>query len=337
MFCYVLNLQVVLFDRHFLMKIIYIPIVIPVNIRTLWALLMILLASVLITIAVATESWLVMEMHTDAATRTSTASISKIVAYQSLQFVDVNICRPSARFQVEFCSTTHVVYAQCDDATDPWCVGRVGFLTALGTGIAAIIVGVVSIGVGVVRELALGYFAGLASLCSVMGTISYASGYNKAVGDGLLAAIYAEAKVDKGTVTHTLGYSFYAFLLGSVLLCSAAGLAVSLYFCAAHGEDNRAHQAPKIQVVEMDLRGSAEVATMAPQPGFVRLGGGTFNNDDEDDDGLITVPPPLPPSYASPTRHEDQEIGTGIGAAIASYSSPTRHPDPVQLEDVPDA
>ncbi|CUG93454.1 claudin-like protein, putative [Bodo saltans] len=306
------------------MKIIYIPIVVPVNIRTLWALLMIVVAAVLITIAVSTESWLVMKMETDPLNRTSATAISKIVAYQSLQVVDVNICRPSARFQVEFCSTTHVVYAQCDDATDPWCVGRVGFLTALGTGIAAIIVGVISIAVGLVKELALGYFAGLASLCSVMGTIAYASGYNKAVGDGLLAAIYSEAQVEHGTVTHTLGYSFYAFLFGSVLLCSAAGLSVSLFFCAAHGDENRAHQAPKIQLVEMDLRGSAEVAAMAPQPGFVRLDGGATVDYDDDEDDLITVPPPLPASYSSPTRVPD-------GAAPSTQT----HPDPVQLQDLP--
>lgn len=302
------------------MKIIYIPIVIPVNIRTLVALVLCVLGVLCIGLAVATESWLKMEMQTDG----SGTRVTKIVAYQSLQYVNVYLCRPSARFQVEFCSTTHVVYTQCDDANDAWCVGRAGFLATMGTGILAVLVGLTSLGVGFVWELFHGYVAGLAAFCSVAGTITYATGYKAAVSGGLLAAIYAEAKVDHGLVTHSLGYSFYAYLLGTVVLCCAAALSSSLHCCAAHGDANRARQAPKIQLVEMDARGSTEIATIAPQPGFVRLDG--RNNMTDDDDDLITVPPPL--NDASP-----------IGRAARDVAEETTHdhPDPTKLVDLPHA
>lgn len=314
------------------MKIIYIPIVVPVNLRTFCALVLCLIGSIMLIVGLATEHWLVMEMRTD--TPSPDTKVSKIIAYQSLQYVDVYVCSISTHFKGDFCIPTHVVYTQCDDVSDSWCIGRKGFLTALTFGVLSGIVGLLSIVVGLVMEMRHGYVAGAAGLLGVCGSIAYVVGYNDAVSGGFLPALLANAQANNGVVSHSLGFSFYCYVLGTCLVATGAAVSLSLRICPAHGVHNRALQAPKIQTVEMNARSSTQIATVAPQPGFVQLNDGryTVDDDDDDDDGLITVPPRSPPK---PLEAMSQSPMTRQDTQPPSLQQSVQDPPPASLQPGP--
>lgn len=275
------------------MKIIYIPVVIPVNIRTFFALVLCLVASILLIVGVSTRNWLMIEMR--GQPQSSNGRITRIVAYQALQFVDVYICSPSTHFKGDFCAPTHVVYSQCDDSSDSWCVGGTGFLIAFACGIVAAVAGILSLGVGLVREMRHFIVSGVAALAAIVGCVAYMAGYQRALHGGLFPAIDAEATSTGGVVNYHVGFSYYCFLVGTMMMVIGAGISTSLLFCAAHGVENRAHNPPKIQLVHMDAKSTQQIATLAPQPGFVQLSDGRFSiggeDDDDDDDLIVTVPP----------------------------------------------
>jgi hypothetical protein len=294
------------------MKVIYIPVVIPVNLRTFAALVVCLLGSVLLTVGIATQSWLLLEMRS----KSPLSHVSKVVAFQGLQFVDVYVCSASQHFKGDFCDPRHVVYMQCDDATDSWCMGRSGFLVAFASGLIALLLGFASIVTGLIREMSHGIVAGAGAVWALIGIVGYGAGYSTAIKNGILPELLQEAADDMGSVTHHLGFSFYCYLIGTVCMMASAATSLSLRICATHGDENRAMHPPKIQVLHLDAQSTTQLATVAPQPGFVQLNDGRFtvsNDDDGGDDELITsttqstAPPTLQPprETTSPLRRED--------------------------------
>lgn len=273
------------------MKIVYIPIVIPVHVRTLVAMSLCALASVLMIIGLATNKWLTIEMHLPIE---SSSITTKLFAYQSLEYVDVTQCE---KHRYEVCYNSRVVYSQCDDTTDSWCAGRVGFLVSLGAGVAGVLVTLGAIGGGLVRERFHGLLSCVSAVCTAVALVAYYIAYQRVASTGMIQVIQNQANYEGGSVTHSMGYSFTSFMVGAVALFIGAATSMSLRVVPHHDEsrDQAVRDASTIQVVEMDIRAS-DVAIGAPKPGFVRL------EEDEDDDGLIMVPPALDPSSSPYVR-----------------------------------
>lgn len=294
------------------MKIIYIPVVIPVNLRTFVALQLCLLATILLTAGVSTHSWHTLSLKIRSE-YSNVSRVSKVVAYQGLQYIDVYVCSKSSHFHGDFCDPHHVIFTQCDDTSDSWCVGRVGFLMAFWCGIVALVLSLVSIGIALVREVRHGFVAAAAAAFGVVGVAAYYGGYRASVSGGLRESLYYAADVSytTGVMDESWGGSFYAYFAGVVCVVSAAIISLSLHCCAAYGRDNRAFtDAPTIQTVHMDTTSTTTIATIAPQPGFVQLSthaGGCAYDDDDDADGLITVMPD-----SAPMRRQDT-LPPGLG------------------------
>lgn len=312
------------------MKIIYIPVVIPVNIRTFFALVGCLLAGILLIVGVATQSWMLVELRANNESITTT-QYTRIVGYQGLQFVDVYYCTRSAYYRGDFCDAQHVVYTECDDAKDSWCRGRAGFLVTFACGIVAALLALVSIGVGLVREMRHGIMGLLAAAIAISGSVAYAGAYATAMRGGLLDSI--EATAGSAVVVNKMGYGFYCYMFGTCILFMSGVTSASLYICAAHGKENRARHPPKVSVVHMNAASTTQLAPNAPAPGFVQLSSDSrFSLEDgaADDDEELVVPPPSQSSSAAPPSLGQPRGGEVVIAPPLGHSlnpadvSPTR-------------
>lgn len=297
------------------MKVIYIPVVIPVNIRTFFALVGCFIASLLIIGGIASQSWMLVEMRATNGSA-SGSRFTRIVGYQGLQFVDVYYCTRSLYYQGDFCDAQHIVYAQCDDATDAWCRGRVGFLITFVCGIVAALVALCSIGVGLVREMRHGLVSLIAAAAAIGGCVAYAGAYATAMRGGLLDSIEESAR-SEDLINH-MGYGFYCYTFGTCILFISAITSASLYVCAPHGKENRARNAPPVTIVHMDAASTTQLAHHAPAPGFVQLSSdGRFALDDieemdQEEEELQVVPPvrPTTATTAAVPATSNSEAGT---------------------------
>ena len=309
--------------KHF-MRVIYVPIVIPVNYRTLFSLVGSLLAASLLIYACASGRWNTASLTPNYNSATTGTSI---VIFQGLQSINIDICSPTTVRTgiMQMCEMRHVIYSECDELSDPWCQGGNMFTASFGTIIASSVVLFLAVMVGFVREMMLGFILLVAGCVEILCAVTYLKGDQMATNGGLLPYLSKHAMSSGGHFSYGHSHAFYMFLAGVALTFLSAGLSLSLWCCAVHGEENRARHPPSVQMVRMDTNPDVEIAQSAPQPGFVRLSDGRFavheNGDDEEDDDLGLVTSERDPQSAAAAVHR-REVVVEYGDAPADPAKP---------------
>jgi hypothetical protein len=287
------------------MKIIYVPVVVPVNLRTLLAQVLGVVSLLLLIVAVATESWL--SIVASVPSPDPVSRVTRLQVSQGLQSSTARLCAWSSFVNASLCDATSVDYSQCGRRDeDEWCKGH-DFLTyAYGSDIVALLLLVASIAGAFYREFVLGPLQLISCIGQAVALGMFFAGGSNAVAAAEANLNYNLVDSSKSSMHSSYNYGFYAAVGSLSLTAVGAFIGMSLFVHLEHGDENRAHNAPSIQVVRIDASNSTVVAPAAAAPGFVRLSDGRFSvvreRDEADDVELITeAPSPSHPvEYTTP-------------------------------------
>ena len=305
------------------MKIIYIPIVIPVNYRTIFSLVGSFVAFVMLIYACQCKRWNVCELKPTHITAESGTSVE---ISQSLQSIDIKVCshtwsqgQGEGRPPMYLCEIRHVIYSECDTVSDSWYQGGQKFTGSFVSLVAAILLVFFAMAVGFLREMMFGPLLLLAGCVQILAATLYGEGMGMSMNSGVLPYLQKQSLLTGGSFTQARGEGYIVFIAGMVLTLASSLLALSLWCCAAHGQENRARHPPSVQVVEMDAMPGVEIAQTAPQPGFVRLSSDSrFSIEraerEDDDDGSLGL--------VTDHHQHPREVVPGQDVLHGSKSSP---------------
>jgi hypothetical protein len=293
------------------MKIVYVPIVIPVNYRTILSLIGGLVALLLMIFATQSNQWKGYNLSSGSSGAVSTASptaigdptlspqqqqpsLAQIHVDQGLRSINIKICSPEWSPRVKapayLCEMRHVIYSECDTLSDSWCQGGQPLSAAFRAAVAGTVLLGLTLTVGFLREMLLGIFLSIVFGLQVLVLALYHQGEKISMNGGVIPYLERSAVKTGGVWWHYPSDGYYCFLAAMTVVACCAALSLSLWCCAAHGDENQARHPPSVTVVEMEARGSSsvgggggevELAQTAPEPGFVRLGSGDVEDDDD--------------------------------------------------------
>lgn len=288
------------------MKVVYIPIILPINIRTFWALGFGTLGLFFLIFALGKGDWLNVK-YTNPAPLHIDSEILSANMQQSLQVVTTTTCYYDAIYPKEpLCSMLQVEYTSCDSSEGSlWCEGKNYFISAFAIFIVSIIGSSIATVIGFYRELWFGPLELTMGALSGGALVLYRLGANKVTTVGPAYIVKNIARAEQGSVDVSVGVSFMWAAIGVSVIILASLISSSLLVYRVESSNATAQNPPRVQVVNMQVAAGGNIASMAPRPGFVALSRNEFqlNTGDDDDDDLdliqahpaptTTRPPPL--------------------------------------------
>lgn len=308
------------------MKVIYIPVTFPFNLRTLTVLFPVLLASILLLVAANMDSWLTVNLalpNWDKTTQSLTLDLNF-----SLDKVGITLCLPVTSHGVTKveCSTVHVIFSSCRDAAGPQnmidedllCNRSWMSVAAFALSLSAGVFGLLSLVAVFFLELSLGPLTLLAAILGGAGlTLSKIHQGDFAT---LLLDLRDTAAHRQGstfqTNTNPLAEFLAAAAVACYLICSV--VAFTLFCCAKDSEKatedtdaptgekrrNTALHPPRPMIMNVD-RATTELPSSHARPGFVSLG----NDDDRlGDDDLRDALDEHPAAQTRPKIHDMRDV-----------------------------
>eukprot|EP00758_Cryptobia_borreli_P008475 Tbor_TRINITY_DN5392_c0_g1::TRINITY_DN5392_c0_g1_i1::g.4002::m.4002 len=273
------------------MKVVYIPVVLPIIKRTLFSIVLLILSAVLITIGLSLGRWIfVTYKRVEApAEYIPDGSIMTMYVQQGLQNVELRTCYHVVDFVEPMCLSRSIIYSFCK-TKEGYCAGKLKFTVSFACFIIVIVGCVISIIVALMNEKAAGFVALFAYL--VFGTAGILTFVNGQI--DIQNREFVQLNDNMASMKKTLetDVSFHLCVVG-VCFGALAGFICSTIICCpskSYTERERAH----IQVVTMEVGGATSIAANAPRVGFMRIGesesGSEFQNvfsighgDEEDD------------------------------------------------------
>lgn len=272
------------------MKVVYIPIVLPINIRSFWAIGLGTIGLLLLILSLSWGSWLSVTYTNEQAKWEG--DIKSVQMVQSLQSVSTTTCYHDPMFpKVPMCGVMQVQYVECDSSEGSlWCEGNTFFVAAFAILVLSIIGTFVSTIVGFFRELWYGPCTLVLGIASAIALILYRFGVSKVTAAGPAYIIRYIARADNGNVSVTPGISLVLGAIGVTSLLIGSLVSISLLVYRVESRTVTEHS-PRVQVVKMSVAAGGNIASMAPKPGFVALSRNEFqlNTGDDDDDDLDLI------------------------------------------------
>lgn len=284
------------------MKVVYIPIVLPINIRTFWALGFGTIGLILLIVSLALGDWLQVT-YSNAVKTPADGDIVSVAMVQSLQVVSTTTCYHDVLFpKTPMCGTMQVQYVECDASEGSlWCEGKNYFVSAFALLIIAVIGAAIGTIIGFYRELFYGPALLIMGILSGTALMFFRMGVNKVTEVGPAYIIRYIAEAERGNVDVSVGSSLVWGAVAVALIMIAALISSSLLVYRVESRAPAAQNPPRVQVVNMSVAAGGNIASMAPRPGFVALSRNEFqlNTGDDDDDDLdlieATPAPTRPP------------------------------------------
>eukprot|EP00744_Colponema_vietnamica_P013729 GILI01019257.1.p1 GENE.GILI01019257.1~~GILI01019257.1.p1 ORF type:complete len:293 (+),score=38.07 GILI01019257.1:64-942(+) len=288
------------------MKVVYIPIILPINIRTFWAMGFGTLGLFLLGFALLRGDWLNVAYTNPIVTRTD-GDVLSVTMHQSLQVVTTTSCYYDTTYPKEpMCSMVQVEYVECESSEKSlWCEGKNYFVSSLAIFIIAMIGASITTVIGFYRELWYGPLELVMGALSGCAIVLYRLGANKVTSVGPAYIVQYIAKAESGSVNVSVGASFMWAAIGVSFIILGSLISSSLLVYRVESSNVTAQNPPRVQVVNMQVAAGGNIASMAPRPGFVALSRNEFqlNTADDDDDDLDLIqahPAPAPAARPPP-------------------------------------
>jgi len=280
------------------MKVVYIPIVLPINFRTFWALGFGTLGLVMLIIALSEGNWLDVTYRNDRKSLVD-GDITSVTMSQSLQVVTTTTCYHDVAYpKTPMCGIMQVQFVECDAKEQSlWCTGKNYFVSAFAMLIVAVIGTGLATFAGMYRELVYGPMLFGMGVISGAALVLFRIGANKVTNVGPAYIISYIATVENGSVNVSVGSSLAWAAFGVALIIIASLISSSLLVYRVESRNVAAQNPPRVHVVNMQVAAGGNIAAMAPRPGFVALSRNEFqlNTGDDDDDDLDLIHAPAQP------------------------------------------
>lgn len=228
------------------MKVIYIPVVIPMNTRTFLSMGLMLLGGIITVATVISNSWFVAEVDMTSGSIINTddpeRSTTHLALRQGLQVVNVIACSQHKRVgDFVTCTNLHVNYMQCTRGRDDvynWCDGRSSYLAVFSLALVSGILGLFGWLTALYRENKLLYPAGLTTLLNLISAILYFTTYHSAVDGALYPSIRLFASLGDGAkFISSLGISYGFFWVATLAYFAAFALSFSARWSDRHASE----------------------------------------------------------------------------------------------------
>lgn len=327
------------------MRVIYIPLILPINVRNIVALGMAFVALVLLVLGVSIGNWINVD-YTNTNPSTVDGTLLSVSIRQGLQYVSFKGCFYDTQLLKGICETSETRYAYCNDGgkdttNDLWCVGQSSFVASFALLVIGLVGGFLALVLVFLREEWFGPFLFLVSACTGIGLILFRVADGDVEKRGHAYLIDAIARIENGEMSIKMGLSFPLATVGALVQAAASVLACSTLLCKPATTTERGPR-PDISVVRMNAGTDVRMAAHAPRPGFVQLGTGDRNGapftisnriedeTDSDELDLITVQ-----TVQSATPRNGNPSKQGVRRTATSRPGDTGDDAIIELEELP--